>query len=138
METTFATEIAAQCQTLSGNLAADLGTNPRVDCQQIVGINGAHANFSITCPNGGCAGRWAGGLHIESAIGPDGIPYYWGHNDPASPYIGQSFNWSTLNWWNLFVHVGVDVVGGNTIVPVVTTTINWPEWPAYACNHVGQ
>ena len=115
----FASQIAAQCGTLSGNLAADApaGSGASAICGSVQYIQGGHANFAIDCGswNGGnCAGRFAGGLHIE------GNPEegFWGHNDTASYFIGSGFNWGTFNPWNLVVHGVVDFIGGNTAVYV--------------------
>lgn len=115
LKATYAAQISNQCGTVSSNLSANsagtAGTSPSVNCGNVTSIQGSHANFQINCGswNGGnCAGRWPGGLHIET----DGQGNYWAHNDTASPFIGSSFNWATFNPWNLFVHGTVDVIGG--------------------------
>ncbi|MGD1158588.1 MAG: RHS repeat-associated core domain-containing protein [Terriglobia bacterium] len=93
----------------------DKGGGASANCGNLVYIQGGHANFSIDCGSalgGDCAGRSAGGLHIE------GNPKegFWGHNDTASYYIGQSFNWGTFSPWNLFLHGGVDYLWGNVVI----------------------
>jgi hypothetical protein len=108
---TYAANVSAQCATLDANLSAASGGAAKVNCDNAVYIQGGHANFAIDCgewKNGQRAGRWAGGLHIET----DGYGNFWGHNDTASYYIGTSFNWATFNPWNLFVHGTVDFIGG--------------------------
>lgn len=112
---TYANQISAQCGTVGRSLFADApaGSGATVKSCDPNSIQGAHANFPIDCGDWlGCAGRWAGGLHIEGnpTVG------FWGHNDTASYYIGPSFNWDTFSLWNLFQHGGVDVLGGNTVV----------------------
>jgi hypothetical protein len=97
-------------------LAADFpASGASVDCSNVKYVQGAHANFSVQCGKAGnCAGRWGGGLHIESETLGNGQTVYWGHNDTASYYIGQSFNWGTFRLWQFFVHATVDGVYGNT------------------------
>jgi RHS repeat-associated protein len=121
LQATYASQISAQCATLSGNLSADatLGSGASVNCGNLQYIQGGHANFAVTCGSWGtydttsnaynCAGRWPGGLHIEG----DPTDGFWGHNDTASYYIGQSFNWGTFSPWNLLVHGTVDFIGGS-------------------------
>jgi RHS repeat-associated protein len=116
LETVYAQQISSQCGTVGGNLAAAFPlSGASVDCSHVKYVQGAHANFSVQCGNAGnCAGRWGGGLHVESELLGTGDTVYWGHNDTASYYIGQSFNWGTFSLWNLFVHATVDVAYGNT------------------------
>ncbi len=105
-----------QCGSVRGNLSGNFpGTGASVNCTSVNYVQGSHANFSITCGNamgGDCAGRWAGGLHIET----NGKGDFWGHNDTASYYIGQSFNWGTFSPWNLFLHGGVDYLWGSLVI----------------------
>lgn len=120
LRTTYPAQISSQCGTVSGSLSADsggtAGAAPSVNCGQVKYFQGSHANFPINCGswNGGdCAGRWPGGLHIESST-LNGQTTYWGHNDTASYYIGNSFNWATFSPWNFLVHSTVDAIYGNT------------------------
>jgi hypothetical protein len=105
----------AQCGTLSGNLSAASGGQASADCGNLVYSQGSHANFSIDCGDwkgGDCAGRWTGGLHIET----NGNGDFWGHNDTASYYTGSGFNWATFSPWNLFLHGGVGYLWGNLVI----------------------
>jgi len=120
----YASQIASQCGTVAGNLAADApsGSGASVVSCNAGNIQGGNANFQVNCGdwnNGNCAGRWDGGLHIEAQTLPSGDTIYWAHNDAASPYIGASFNWATFNPWNLVVHFTVDVLAGNTVYYVL-------------------
>jgi RHS repeat-associated protein len=117
----YASQISAQCGTLSGNLAAASGGAATVNCTSALFIQGGHANFLIDCGawlGGDCAGRWLGGLHIQSETLDDGETIYWGHNDTASYYMGTGFNWATFSLWNLVLHGVVDYLGGNTALYV--------------------
>jgi hypothetical protein len=110
----------AQCGTIGANLGADFpNTGASVNCTSVNYVQGSHANFSIGCGSalgGDCAGRSAGGLHIESETLDNGQKIYWGHNDTASYYIGSGFNWGTFSAWNLFLHGAVDYLWGNVVI----------------------
>ena len=105
--------ISNQGDTVNTNLAKDFpSSGAHVISGDPIYVAGGHANFRVTCgsANGGnCAGRWRGGLHVET----NGHGKYWGHNDTRSYYIGARSNWTTFNLGNLVVHATVDVIYGH-------------------------
>jgi len=117
LEQVYASQIASQCGTVNGSLSADAPANSgaKVSSCSALYIQGSHANFPVQCGswNGGdCAGRWAGGLHIEGNPSEG----FWGHNDTASYYTGSQFNWATFNPWNLVAHGVVDFLYGSSFI----------------------
>jgi len=117
---TYAAQILAQYNRVSGNVAALFGDEASVAPADPndADIIGGHANFDFSCSDWSVCGpgRYDDGVHIECASGgldcDPGSPLVV-HDDTVSPWTSPaSFSFSTLFSANFWEHGFVDLIGG--------------------------